>query len=81
MASNCCIVAHDNVFNKSILNHDAFYFSDEQQLSEWLFLDKQQEDISLKIENNRNKIHNQYDWEVINKKYLEFIEKCLKEKQ
>ena len=81
MACNCCIVAHDNVFNKSILNHDAFYFSDEQQLSEWLFLDKQQEDISLKIENNRNKIHNQYDWEVINKKYLEFIEKCLKEKQ
>ncbi len=81
MSCNCCIVAHDNVFNKSILNQDAFYFSDEQQLSEWLFLNKQEDDILLKIASNRNKIKNQYDWDVINTKYLEFIKQCLKEKK
>lgn len=81
MASNCCIVAHDNVFNRSILNHDAFYFSDENQLSECLFLDKKQEDITLKIANNRAKIRNQYDWEVINTAYLDYIRQCIKVKK
>jgi glycosyltransferase involved in cell wall biosynthesis len=81
MACNCCIVAHDNVFNQSILNQDAFYFSDEYQLAEYLFLNKNQEAISLKIENNRHKIRHQYDWEVINTAYLDFISKCIKEKK
>jgi len=81
MACNCCIIAHDNVFNRSILNHDAFYFSDEIQLSEWLFLDKKQEDIALKIANNRAKIRSQYDWEVINTAYLDFIRQCIKGKK
>ena len=81
MACNCCIVAHNNVFNKSILNDDAFYFKDDDQLSEWLFLDKKQADIALKTENNLIKIRKQYDWEVINSAYLEFIEKCTKEKK
>ncbi|WP_298222193.1 DUF1972 domain-containing protein [Flavobacterium sp.] len=81
MACDCCMVAHDNIFNKSILGQDAFYFSDEHQLAEYLSLDKKQEAIALKIENNRNKIRNQYDWEVINTAYLDFIEKCIKEKK
>ena len=81
MACNCCIVAHENVFNQSILNQDAFYFSDEYQLAEYLFLNKNQEAISLKIENNRHKIRHQYDWEVINTAYLDFISKCIKEKK
>jgi glycosyltransferase involved in cell wall biosynthesis len=81
MACNCCIVAHDNVFNKSILNQDAFYFSDDNQLSECLLLDKKQEDIALKIEKNRSKIRDQYDWEVINTNYLDFIKQCIKEKK
>ena len=78
MATNCCIVAHDNVFNKSILNDDAYYFGDENQLAEWLHLDKQQEEITQKLENNRNKITYQYDWHIINTAYLDFISKCIK---
>ena len=81
MASNCCIVAHDNVFNKSILDHDAFYFSNEDQVAQFLDLDKQLETISIKIENNRNKISRLYDWEVINTSYLDFIKKCIAEKK
>jgi glycosyltransferase involved in cell wall biosynthesis len=81
MSCSCCIIAHDNIFNKSILNQDAYYFADENQLSEWLFLDKRHDDISLKVKNNLNKIQHQYDWEVINTAYLDFIEKCIKEKK
>jgi glycosyltransferase involved in cell wall biosynthesis len=81
MACNCCIVAHDNVFNKSILNQEAFYFSNENQLAEYLLLNKNQEAISLKMENNRHKIRHQYDWELINTAYLDFISKCIKEKK
>ena len=40
-----------------------------------------QADIAEKIENNRNKISNQYDWEVINTAYLDFTKKCIKEKK
>ena len=81
MASNCCIVAHDNIFNRSILGQDAFYFANESELSEWLFLDKKQEENTLKISNNSDKIRIQYDWDVINTAYLDFIKQCIKEKK
>ncbi|MCG2610364.1 DUF1972 domain-containing protein [Flavobacterium sp. SM15] len=81
MACSCCIVAHDNVFNKSILAEDAFYFSDDDQLASHLSLDKNQVAIANKVENNKNKIRYQFDWEVINKAYLDFIEKCVQEKK
>lgn len=80
MACNCCIVAHNNVFNKSILNQDAFYFNDENQLAECLILEKKSENILAKLENNKNKICNQFDWEVINTTYLDFIKQCIEKK-
>jgi glycosyltransferase involved in cell wall biosynthesis len=80
MACNCCIVAHDNVFNKSILNQDAYYFNDEHQLSECLVLEKKSETILAKLYNNNNKVDNQFDWEVINSTYLDFIKQCIEKK-
>ncbi len=29
MATNCTIIAHDNIFNRSVLNDNAFYFHNE----------------------------------------------------
>lgn len=81
MASNCCIVAHDNIFNKSILNQDAFYFKDEHQIAEHLFINKTQTEILSKTENNINKIFNLYDWDKINNTYLDFINTCLYQKK
>lgn len=78
MACNCCIVAHDNIFNKSILNEDALYFADDNQLAKHLSVNKRSTEMALKIQNNINKIQNQYDWKVINTAYLDFIEKCFK---
>lgn len=80
MACNCCIVAHDNVFNKSILNQDAYYFNDEHQLAEYLVLEKKSETILAKVHNNNNKVDNQFDWEVINSTYLDYIKKCIEKK-
>jgi glycosyltransferase involved in cell wall biosynthesis len=80
MACNCCIVAHDNIFNKSILNQDAYYFNDEHQLAECLFLEKKSESILVKLNNNNNKVQNQFDWEVINATYLDFIKQCIEKK-
>lgn len=80
MACSCCIVAHDNIFNGSILNQDALYFADENQLAEHLSADKRNEQIALKVQNNLQKIRNQYGWEIINTAYLDFIQKCLKNK-
>lgn len=81
MASNCCIVAHKNSFNQSILGNDAFYFEDEIQLAELLPLNKLQDDIQQKIKNNKNKIVQQYSWDVINASYLAFIQQCLEKKK
>ncbi len=81
MASNCCIVAHKNIFNQSILGEDAFYFEDEIQLSELLSLDKLRDDIQQKIKNNTNKIIQQYSWDLINESYLAFIQQCLEKKK
>lgn len=81
MACSCCIVAHDNIFNRSILNTDAIYFLDENQVSTLSRLNKKQEDIRLKIINNIDKIRHQYDWEVINNAYLNFIKECLQKEK
>ncbi|TWP29038.1 glycosyltransferase family 1 protein [Apibacter muscae] len=79
MASNCLIVAHNNIFNKSILGEDAFYFSNEEEITQTVKkLNKQ--DNRIKIENNTKKIQKYYTWDIINNKYLEFIIQCLEEK-
>ncbi len=78
MASNCCIVAHNNVFNKTVLNSDAFYFTDHKDISDLLTLKKEENKIQLMIKNNLQKIEKKYNWEIINNSYQQFIEKCLK---
>lgn len=40
MACECNIIAHDNVFNKSVLNEDALYFKDSAGLNEILKTEK-----------------------------------------
>lgn len=62
MACNALIVAHDNVFNKTILGNDAFYFSDEQQLAVIIDKIRGKDQYTTFLENNRNKIDTQYNW-------------------
>lgn len=80
MASDCFIIAHNNVFNRSILEDDACYFDNEEQLSDLLNIIKQDDDIKLKLTKNKNKIIGKYSWDNINASYLDFIKKCYGEK-
>jgi len=75
MSSSALIVAHDNIFNKNILNNDALYFKNSNDIEKILSYDQNELNRSEIIQNNLKKIKNIYDWEIINKKYLETINK------
>jgi len=81
MATHCCIVAHDNIFNRSILGKDALYFKNEDDLSYLLSIDKNHGDIQEKTHNNIEKIRCIYQWDTIHKAYLDYIKKCLQKKK
>jgi len=75
MASNSLIVAHDNEFNKAILNEDAFYFSNAEGVTSAINTIETKQEYKHFLVQNRDKIKNKYSWEIINNSYLEFMEK------
>ena len=74
MASDSLVVAHDNQFNKAILNTDAFYFQDADGVMAILKNITNKEDHRHFLDNNREKIENIYSWDIINNAYLKFME-------
>jgi len=75
MACNAHIAAHDNIFNKSILGHDAFYFSDEMKIAGLIEYLKPKENYNTMIEKNIEKIRLLYNWDKITDDYEKvFIE-------
>lgn len=77
MASNTLIIAHDNKFNKSILENDAFYFSSKYEVKD--YIDNLRKDrYEDKIDNCIKKISNKFTWELINNMYLDFFNECKK---
>lgn len=68
MSSNSLIVAHDNVFNKTILEGDAFYFKSCDDVSR--ILDSVEKlNFAEIINNNYQKIEKIYSWDIIIEKY------------
>jgi len=78
MGSQCFIIANDNIFNRSILGEDALFFKYAHDVADKM--DLQKEDYQEIVQNNLNKIKNEFSWNLINKKYEQFILKCLSEK-
>ena len=81
MASNCLICANENIFNKAILEEDAYYFTKSRDVS--LMLDthyKSGDSNQLILKNNSLKIQEKYSWTIINKAYLDFIHECFSKK-
>lgn len=62
MASYCIIVANDNIFNRSILQEDAFYFSSDKGVGELLNQNIKRHDYESMQINNADKILHQYSW-------------------
>ena len=77
MASRSLICAHDNIFNKSILEEDAFYFTSAENVTS--FIDSIEKDnFSTFLINNLNKIKNLYSWKIINDEYSTFFNEIFK---
>lgn len=74
MASNALICAHNNVFNESILNADAFYFNNASQITE-IVNHKLKLSSSEKINSNREKIESLYSWGAVINKYNDLFVK------
>jgi len=69
MAAQCRILAHDNIFNKSVLQNGGCYFYNSGQLCS-LFAQHSDAVVSRnQIDENIGAIRNKYNWELICKQY------------
>lgn len=76
MGSGSLIAAHQNEFNLSVLQKDAYYFQsskDVEQLIESVSRDKKEEQM---VQNNLLKIERKYNWASIIEQYNDFIIEC-----
>jgi glycosyltransferase involved in cell wall biosynthesis len=84
MASNSLICAHDNVFNKSILGKDAFYFTSANDITVLLNDKNTKDKLSVKNQSklfhNTEKIRSDYSWSTITEKYIAHFEQICKKK-
>nr|WP_319400076.1 DUF1972 domain-containing protein [uncultured Carboxylicivirga sp.] len=76
MGSQALICANDNVFNKAILNDDAFYFRNSEDVKSVLESLNKKDSLD-KLENNDQKIKTKYHWDTINKQYIKHFEEIL----
>jgi glycosyltransferase involved in cell wall biosynthesis len=80
MASKAMIIAHNNDFNKAILNENAYYFSYIEDVKNLTLKIKKNDNLQL-IQNNFEAINTEYNWNKINGKYLQLFQECLSENQ
>jgi len=76
MASKALIAAHNNDFNKGVLKENAFYFSNPNEVKHILENTTKGEHVE-KIELNFKAIEKDFNWEIINAKYLQLFEECV----
>jgi glycosyltransferase involved in cell wall biosynthesis len=85
MASYALIIAHNNIFNKSVLGDDAFYFKNSEQIARIINKETNRENHRSLINNNICKIQNLYSWEhiinLLENYLLHVVEKSGQEKQ
>jgi len=68
MASQALVCANDNIFNKSILGEDAYYFENSDGVAEVIRKIKKAQHFD-KITNNEEKVRTLYDWVKIVNQY------------
>lgn len=76
MASGALIIANDNTFNKSILEENAFYFSNSDEVAQLIATVKKSDNLH-RISNNISVIQKDFSWDTINGKYLSLFEESL----
>ena len=76
MASQALIAAHDNDFNKGVLQENAFFFSTPKEVVHILKTAKKSDTLHF-IKNNYEAIVTQFNWSKINGEYLQLFEACM----
>lgn len=65
MAGNALIAAHDNIFNRDVLQEEAFYFKNEADLKNIVAKNFDKNNYKHWLNANREKITEHYNWEKI----------------
>lgn len=73
MSSKALIIAHDNIFNKSILQKNALYFTSSKIIQDILNSDSYFSKKEEYSSNNIESIKKNYSWEFINKEYEKYL--------
>ncbi|MEO3406180.1 DUF1972 domain-containing protein [Mucilaginibacter sp. CAU 1740] len=76
MASEALIAAHNNPFNKSVLNSDAFYFDNSAEVRHLVENVQRHDNERAMVKNNLHKIQYQFNWDVVINDYEDFIIEC-----
>ena len=76
MADKACIAAHDNPYNKAVLNGDAYYFSNAEDVRSLIDTVEKGEKEFTSVERNLSKIENSFNWQMIVDEYEQFIVSC-----
>jgi len=80
MASRALVAAHDNPFNRAVLQNDAYYFSSYYEVKGIIEKVTRNEHQLAMIDNNLTKIREQYNWDTVVTKYEDFLQRCALEK-
>ncbi|SFU27306.1 Glycosyltransferase involved in cell wall bisynthesis [Pustulibacterium marinum] len=78
MASKAFIIAHSNIFNRTILKENAFYFRTSKEITEILDRDVDKYVHNKKIENNFKEVELNYSLDIIHEQYMNYFEDCFK---
>lgn len=76
MASKVPIAAHDNGFNRAVLQNDAHYFGTAQAVSAIVAAVEPGTHLDNMVERNFIKIQQQYNWPLIIDKYEQLLNQC-----
>ena len=79
MADGALVAAHDNDFNRAVLQEDAIYFSSSDDTGRLIASVLPREDHVQKTENNFTKIREQYNWPNIIDQYKALFINCHKQ--
>jgi hypothetical protein len=76
MADRAFIAAHDNPYNKAVLNGDAYYFSNADDVRTLIDSVEKGGVKVTSIKRNLSKIRNNFNWQVITDEYEQFMISC-----
>jgi glycosyltransferase involved in cell wall biosynthesis len=76
MASQALVIAHNNEFNRGILNENAYYFSNPDEVKNILSSIKKNNNLHM-VQANLDAIVQDYNWDKINGEYLQLFENCM----